>query len=46
MGNKEDMLIHSWFNHLRGTYSNRQALNLMLGLATIKWMEKSEKYYG
>lgn len=37
--------MHSCFDHLRGAYSRQQALNIMLGVATIKWMEQSEKYY-
>ena len=45
MENKGKILMHSCFDYLRGAYSRQQALNIMLGVATIKWMEQSEKYY-
>lgn len=44
MNNKMNILINHCFDYLRGTFSKQQAFLITLGIALLKWMEKTEKY--
>lgn len=44
MKRERERLIHSCTGLLRGVFSRQQILNIILGIATIKWMEQTERY--
>ncbi|MBU5270307.1 N-6 DNA methylase [Clostridium cochlearium] len=44
MNEKRELLIYSCFEHLRGVFSQQQAFSITLGVATVKWMEQTNKY--
>jgi len=44
VNNKMNILINHCFDYLRGTFSKQQAFLITLGIALLKWMEKTEKY--
>jgi type I restriction enzyme M protein len=44
MNKKGKISLYPYFDYLRGVFNQYQAFIIMLGIATIKWMEHTEKY--